>query len=95
MLFGKGTTLIASSAKAVIEHGAIEALMELLTCHKHWEDAERLIEALLNSMKIRVLKVEESAITPLSQYFLDKWAQASDSTSKTSSCSCTRGSVSK
>lgn len=65
----------ASSAEAMAESGAIEALLELLRCHQCEEAAARLLEALLNNVKIRDLKVAKSAISPLSQYLLDPQTQ--------------------
>ena len=47
----------ASSAEAMAESGAIEALLELLRCHQCEEAAARLLESLLNNVKIRDLKV--------------------------------------
>lgn len=65
----------ASSAEAMAESGAIEALLELLRCHQCEEAAARLLESLLNNVKIRDLKVAKSAISPLSQYLLDPQTQ--------------------
>eukprot|EP01018_Ginkgo_biloba_P037971 Gb_38411 [translate_table: standard] len=65
----------ASSAEAMADSGAIEALLELLRCHQSEEAAARLLEALLNNVKIRDLKVAKSAISPLSQYLLDPQTQ--------------------
>nr|XP_043617169.1 protein CELLULOSE SYNTHASE INTERACTIVE 1 [Erigeron canadensis]XP_043617170.1 protein CELLULOSE SYNTHASE INTERACTIVE 1 [Erigeron canadensis] len=66
----------SSSAVAMAESGAIEALLELLRCHQCEETAARLLEVLLNNVKIRETKVTKSAILPLSQYLLDPQTQA-------------------
>ncbi|XP_077249963.1 binding protein [Tasmannia lanceolata] len=66
----------ATSAEAMAESGAIEALLELLRCHQCEETAARLLEALLNNVKIRETKAAKSAISPLSQYLLDPQTQA-------------------
>ncbi|KAK7311151.1 hypothetical protein RJT34_09090 [Clitoria ternatea] len=65
-----------TSAEAMAESGAIEALLELLRSHQCEETAARLLEALLNNVKIRETKVTKSAILPLSQYLLDPQTQA-------------------
>ncbi|KAH9295260.1 hypothetical protein KI387_038848, partial [Taxus chinensis] len=65
----------ASTAEAMAESGAIEALLELLRCHQCEESAARLLEALLNNIKIRDTKAAKSAISPLSQYLLDPQTQ--------------------
>ena len=57
------------------ESGAIEALLELLRCHQCEEAAARLLEVLLNNVKIRESKATKSAILPLSQYLLDPQMQ--------------------
>ncbi|XP_048335509.2 protein CELLULOSE SYNTHASE INTERACTIVE 1 [Ziziphus jujuba] len=66
----------ATSAEAMAESGAIEALLELLRCHQCEETAARLLEVLLNNVKIRETKATKSAILPLSQYLLDPQTQA-------------------
>ncbi|XP_022962690.1 protein CELLULOSE SYNTHASE INTERACTIVE 1-like isoform X2 [Cucurbita moschata] len=66
----------ATSAEAMAESGAIEALLELLRSHQCEETAARLLEVLLNNVKIRETKVTKSAIVPLSQYLLDPQTQA-------------------
>ncbi|KAM7517751.1 hypothetical protein LguiB_016713 [Lonicera macranthoides] len=66
----------ATSAIAMAESGAIEALLELLRCHQCEETAARLLEVLLNNVKIRETKATKSAIVPLSQYLLDPQTQA-------------------
>ncbi|XP_058085058.1 protein CELLULOSE SYNTHASE INTERACTIVE 1-like [Magnolia sinica] len=66
----------ATSAEAMAESGAIEALLELLKCHQCEETAARLLEALLNNVKIRETKAAKSVISPLSQYLLDPQTQA-------------------
>ncbi|XP_062148324.1 protein CELLULOSE SYNTHASE INTERACTIVE 1 [Alnus glutinosa] len=66
----------ATSAEAMAESGAIEALLELLRCHQSEETAARLLEVLLNNVKIRETKATKSAILPLSQYLLDPQTQA-------------------
>ena len=58
------------------ENGAIEALLELLRSHQCEETAARLLEALLNNVKIRESKATKTAILPLSQYLLDPQTQA-------------------
>ncbi|KAJ4848169.1 Interactor with COP9 signalosome (CSN) complex [Turnera subulata] len=65
-----------TSAEAMAESGAIEALLELLRCHQCEETAARLLEVLLNNVKIRESKATKSAILPLSQYLLDPLTQA-------------------
>ncbi|KAL5703894.1 Interactor with COP9 signalosome (CSN) complex [Ranunculus cassubicifolius] len=65
----------ATSAEAMAESGVIEALMELLRCHQCEETASRLLEVLLNNVKIRETKSAKSAISPLSQYLLDPQTQ--------------------
>ncbi|KAK6924124.1 C2 domain [Dillenia turbinata] len=65
-----------TSAEAMAESGAIEALLELLRAHQCEETAARLLEALLNNVKIRETKAIKSAILPLSQYLLDPQTQA-------------------
>ncbi|KAM7275040.1 hypothetical protein ACFE04_016906 [Oxalis oulophora] len=65
-----------TSAEAMAESGAIEALLELLRAHQCEETAARLLEVLLNNVKIRESKVTKSAILPLSQYLLDPQTQA-------------------
>lgn len=64
-----------TSAVAMAESGAIEALLELLRCHQCEEAAARLLEVLLNNVKIRESKATKSAIVPLSQYLLDPQSQ--------------------
>uniref|UniRef100_A0A2N9EHB7 C2 domain-containing protein n=1 Tax=Fagus sylvatica TaxID=28930 RepID=A0A2N9EHB7_FAGSY len=66
----------ATTAEAMAESGAIEALLELLRCHQCEETAARLLEVLLNNVKIRETKATKSAILPLSQYLLDPQTQA-------------------
>lgn len=66
----------STSAEAMAESGAIEALLELLRCHQCEETAARLLEVLLNNVKIRDTKATKSAILPLSQYLLDPQTQA-------------------
>ncbi|KAI4317229.1 hypothetical protein L6164_025118 [Bauhinia variegata] len=65
-----------TSAEAMAESGAIEALLELLRSHQCEETAARLLEVLLNNVKIRETKAIKSAILPLSQYLLDPQTQA-------------------
>lgn len=65
----------STSAGAMAESGAIEALLELLRCHLCEETAARLLEVLLNNVKIRETKATKSAIVPLSQYLLDPQTQ--------------------
>ncbi|CAL0320358.1 unnamed protein product [Lupinus luteus] len=65
-----------TSAEAMAESGAIEALLEILRSHQCEETAARLLEVLLNNVKIRETKVTKSAILPLSQYLLDPQTQA-------------------
>ncbi|KDP46892.1 hypothetical protein JCGZ_24101 [Jatropha curcas] len=64
-----------TSAEAMAESGAIEALLELLRGHQCEETAARLLEVLLNNVKIRESKATKSAILPLSQYLLDPQTQ--------------------
>ncbi|XP_034902406.1 protein CELLULOSE SYNTHASE INTERACTIVE 1 [Populus alba] len=65
-----------TSAEAMAESGAIEALLELLRSHQCEETAARLLEVLLNNVKIRESKATKTAILPLSQYLLDPQTQA-------------------
>ncbi|XP_057783755.1 protein CELLULOSE SYNTHASE INTERACTIVE 1-like [Salvia miltiorrhiza] len=65
----------STSAEAMAESGAIEALLDLLRSHQCEETAARLLEVLLNNVKIRESKVTKSAILPLSQYLLDPQTQ--------------------
>ncbi|KAI7985234.1 Protein CELLULOSE SYNTHASE INTERACTIVE 1 [Camellia lanceoleosa] len=44
-----------TSAEAMAESGAIEALLELLRCHQYEEAAARLLEVLLNNVKVQGL----------------------------------------
>ncbi|KAL6339099.1 hypothetical protein AAG906_024250 [Vitis piasezkii] len=66
----------STSAEAMAESGAIEALLEILRSHQCEETAARLLEVLLNNVKIRESKATKSAILPLSQYLLDPQTQA-------------------
>ncbi|KAK9096777.1 hypothetical protein Sjap_022274 [Stephania japonica] len=66
----------ATSAEAMVESGAIETLLELLRCHQCEETAARLLEVLLNNVKIRESNAAKSAILPLSHYLLDPQTQA-------------------
>ncbi|MBA0805031.1 hypothetical protein Gohar_004576 [Gossypium harknessii] len=65
-----------TSAEAMAESGAIEALLELLRSHQCEETAARLLEVLLNNVKIRETMAIKTAIVPLSQYLLDPQTQA-------------------
>ncbi|KAK4759504.1 hypothetical protein SAY87_022635 [Trapa incisa] len=65
----------STSAEAMAESGAIEALLELIGSHQNEETATRLLEVLLNNVKIREGKATKSAIQPLSQYLLDPQTQ--------------------
>ncbi|KAK1308472.1 hypothetical protein QJS10_CPA09g00495 [Acorus calamus] len=65
----------STSAEAMAESGAIDALLEILRSHICEETASRLLEALLNNVKIRESKAAKSAIGPLSQYLLDPQTQ--------------------
>ncbi|XP_042493679.1 protein CELLULOSE SYNTHASE INTERACTIVE 1-like [Macadamia integrifolia] len=65
-----------TSAEAMAESGAVEALVELLRSHQCEETAARLLEVLLNNVKIRETKAAKSVISPLSQYLLDPQTQA-------------------
>ncbi|KAL0395617.1 UNVERIFIED_CONTAM: protein CELLULOSE SYNTHASE INTERACTIVE 1 [Sesamum calycinum] len=64
-----------ATAEAMAESGAIEALLDILRNHQCEESAARLLEVLLNNVKIRESKVTKSAILPLSQYLLDPQTQ--------------------
>ncbi|KAI7750216.1 hypothetical protein M8C21_026313 [Ambrosia artemisiifolia] len=66
----------SSSSIAMAESGAIDALLELLRAHQCEDTAARLLEALLNNVKIRETKATKLAILPLSQYLLDPQTQA-------------------
>uniref|UniRef100_A0A804PWL3 ARM repeat superfamily protein n=2 Tax=Andropogoneae TaxID=147429 RepID=A0A804PWL3_MAIZE len=58
------------------ESGAVEALLDLLRSHQCEETAARLIEALLNNVRIREAKAAKNAIAPLSMYLLDPQTQS-------------------
>ncbi|XP_010916918.1 protein CELLULOSE SYNTHASE INTERACTIVE 1 [Elaeis guineensis] len=66
----------STSAEAMAESGAIEALLELLRSHQCEETAARLVEVLLNNVKIRETKAARAAIGPLSLYLLDPQTQS-------------------
>ncbi|WOK96271.1 hypothetical protein Cni_G04978 [Canna indica] len=66
----------STSAEAMAESGAIEALLELLRNHQCEETAARLLETLFNNVKIRDSKAAKSAISPLSMYLLDPQTQS-------------------
>ncbi|XP_020575836.1 protein CELLULOSE SYNTHASE INTERACTIVE 1 [Phalaenopsis equestris] len=66
----------STSAEAMVESGAIEALLELLKNHQCEETAARLLETLLNNVKIRESKVAKASISPLSMYLLDPQTQS-------------------
>ncbi|XP_043722318.1 protein CELLULOSE SYNTHASE INTERACTIVE 1-like [Telopea speciosissima] len=66
----------ATSSEAMAESGAVDALLELLRCHQCEETAARLLEVLLNNVKVRETKAAKSAISPLSQYLLDPQTQS-------------------
>ncbi|KAJ6801765.1 protein CELLULOSE SYNTHASE INTERACTIVE 1-like [Iris pallida] len=66
----------STSAEAMAESGAIEALLELLRNHQCEETAARLLETLLNNLKIRESRYAKAAITPLSMYLLDPQTQS-------------------
>ncbi|XP_073011207.1 protein CELLULOSE SYNTHASE INTERACTIVE 1 isoform X1 [Typha latifolia] len=66
----------STSAEAMAESGAVEALLDLLRNHQCEETAARLLEALLNNVKIREAKAAKSAISPLSMYLLDPQTQS-------------------
>ncbi|KAK9134340.1 hypothetical protein Syun_013670 [Stephania yunnanensis] len=66
----------SNTAVAMAESGAIEALLELLRSHQCEETAARLLEVLLNNVKVRETKLAKAAISPLSQYLLDPQTQA-------------------
>ncbi|GAA0155611.1 hypothetical protein LIER_13301 [Lithospermum erythrorhizon] len=65
----------STSAEAMAESGAIEALLDLLRTHQCEETAARLLEVLLNNVKIRESRATKAAILPLSQYLLDPQTQ--------------------
>lgn len=66
----------STSAEAMVESGAVEALLELLKNHQCEETAARLLETLLNNVKIRESKAAKSSISPLSMYLLDPQTQS-------------------
>jgi hypothetical protein len=66
----------STSAEAMAESGAVEALLDLLRSHQCEETAARLIEALLNNVRIREAKAAKNAIAPLSMYLLDPQTQS-------------------
>jgi hypothetical protein len=66
----------STSAEAMAESGAVEALLDLLRSHQCEEAAARLIEALLNNIRIREAKAAKNAIAPLSMYLLDPQTQS-------------------
>ncbi|KAK9670470.1 hypothetical protein RND81_13G204100 [Saponaria officinalis] len=65
----------SATAEAMAECGAIEALLELLRCHQCEDASARLLEVLLNNVKIRESKVCRAAILPLSHYISDLQTQ--------------------
>ncbi|KAL3613418.1 Interactor with COP9 signalosome (CSN) complex [Castilleja foliolosa] len=65
----------STSAEAMAESGAIEALLDILRSHQSEETAARLLEVLLNNVKIRDSNITKLAILPLSQYLLDPQTQ--------------------
>ncbi|KAL0741437.1 hypothetical protein Bca4012_082950 [Brassica carinata] len=65
-----------TSAESMAESGAIEALLDLLRSHQCEDTSARLLEVLLNNVKIRDSKATKTAILPLSQYLLDPQTQA-------------------
>ncbi|KAF3579959.1 hypothetical protein DY000_02034072 [Brassica cretica] len=65
-----------TSAESMAGSGAIEALLDLLRSHQCEDTAARLLEVLLNNVKIRDSKATKTAILPLSQYLLDPQTQA-------------------
>lgn len=66
----------STSAEAMVESGAIEALLDLLRNHQSEETTARLLETLLNNVKIRETKAAKAAISPLSLYLLDPQTQS-------------------
>ncbi|KAG8089357.1 hypothetical protein GUJ93_ZPchr0011g27393 [Zizania palustris] len=58
-------------ALAMVDAGAVRALLELLKSHLCEESAARLLEALINNARVRETKVAKYSIAPLSQYLLD------------------------
>lgn len=66
----------STSAEAMAESGAVEALLDLLRNHQCEETAARLLEVLLNNVKIREAKAAKSAIAPISMYLLDPQTQS-------------------
>ncbi|KAG0477945.1 hypothetical protein HPP92_012664 [Vanilla planifolia] len=68
--------LRSGTEKAMVESGAIEALLELLKNHQCEDTTARLLETLLNNVKIRETKAAKSAISPLSMYLLDPLTQS-------------------
>ncbi|KAJ7965532.1 U-box domain-containing protein 13 [Quillaja saponaria] len=60
-----------SSAEQMTEAGAVDALLDLLRSHHCEEASGRLLEALLNNVRVREMKISKYAIAPLSQYLLD------------------------
>ncbi|KAL9262664.1 CELLULOSE SYNTHASE INTERACTIVE 1-like protein [Drosera capensis] len=65
-----------TSAEAMAESGVLEALVELLRFHQCEDTAARLLEVLLNNVKIRESKASRAAILPLCHYLLDPQTQA-------------------
>lgn len=63
-------------AGAMVESGAIAALLDLLKNHQSEEAAARLLETLLNNTKIRETKAAKFAISRLSLYLLDPQTQS-------------------
>ncbi|XP_074302531.1 protein CELLULOSE SYNTHASE INTERACTIVE 1-like [Silene latifolia] len=78
----------STSAEAMAESGAIEALLELLRCHQCEDTSARLLEVLLNNRKIREYKACKAAILPLSQYLLDPQTQGQQAWSVVTGDSC-------
>ncbi|KAJ4810490.1 CELLULOSE SYNTHASE INTERACTIVE 3 [Rhynchospora pubera] len=66
----------STSAEAMAESGAVEALLDLLRNHQCEGTATRLLEVLLNNVKIRETMVAKSGIAPISMYLLDPQTQS-------------------
>ncbi|XP_078444908.1 binding protein [Wolffia australiana] len=66
----------STSAEAMAESGAVEALLELLRGHICEEAAARLLEALLNNTRIRDGRAARGAVAPLALYLLDPQTQS-------------------
>ncbi|KAH7284075.1 hypothetical protein KP509_34G038500 [Ceratopteris richardii] len=62
-------------ADAFAKCGAIDALMELLSCHRCEEATAQVLETLLNDSTVRSMKTTYRIVAPLANYLLDPETQ--------------------